>query len=242
MEARVGGRAAHEGRSVNGDVGIVTVSTDAIDVREEEHLVRPTERPAHDAGVGVDVARAVAELRHVPITVLVEAVEMTVDVDAVLEELLAPGQRTAVGGKRLGLRNGGVEAHAVTIIDQDLDRDLLTVDLGPVILDHGTGRGHLGDLVEEDPIARLRNDVVAVPHRERRAHTDEKPVLVAVPHDACEDHGGREDGEDGAKEEQIGTDHGVTWGRRKSRAKPLLGTTCHMSTMPQKVTFVKYNG
>lgn len=221
-------------------VGVVTIVVDVLG--RGRHGVRRREVPADDARVGAGVARAVPEQRQEAVAVLVQPVEPATDVDAVLEELLAPGQRTAVGGKRLGLRNGGVEAHAVTIIDQDLDRDLLTVDLGPVILDHGTGRGHLGDLVEEDPIARLRNDVVTVPHRERRAHTDEKPVLVAVPHDAGEGHGGREDGEDGAKEEQIGTGHEVTWGRRKSRAKPLLGTTCHMSTMPQKVTFVKYDG
>ena len=201
----MGERAIREGRSVDVGVGIVTVIAHVVGRRR--HDVGRREVTADDTRVGIDVARAVPEQRREAVAVLVEPVELATDVDAVLEELLLSGQRTAMGGEGFGLRNGGVEAHAVVTVVQDLDRDLLTVDHGPVVLNHGAGLGHLGDVVEEDPITRLRDDVVAASHRERRAHTDAEGVLVAIPHVAREDQDGRKEREKGAEEEQIGTVH-----------------------------------
>lgn len=209
----MGGRAAHEGRSVH--VGVEVVAVVVHVVGRGWHDVGQQEVSADDARVSGGVTRAVPEQRQEAVAVLVESVEPAADVDAVLEELLLLGQRTAVGGEGLGLRNGGVKTHAVATVVQDLDRDLLTVDLDPVVLNHGAGVRNLRDLVERDPITRLRDDVVTVLRGEVRAHADEEGVLITIPHVVRKNHGDRKGGEEGAEEEQIGTGHDVTWERKK---------------------------
>ena len=101
-----------------------------------------------------------------------------------------------------------------------------------------------GGAVEDKRVTRDSNEGGALciaAHGRHCAHAHIEAMIVEVLLVQRDAQHHREDRHEGDEEELTGLGHGVTW-EGISRVEPLLGTTCHMSTMPQKEGFVKQSG